>query len=160
PTTPARERCPACGTRRLCGEGAEIIPVSDAEPLERWRDYSAAFQRVTGSDGATQFTSFVEKMVSAYRGPVSLDPSVLVSNAVDASIRFVVFPNHIGEGAAAAVQYSEVLACAERILAELGSNRSAGLIDALANLAPSPVPIGLDGVDGSWRFKLYLRLED
>ena len=160
PTTPARERCTACEERSLCGFGAELVPSSDSELLQRWSDYSAAFLRVTGSDLALKTGAFVEKIISVYRGPVSLDPSVLVSNGVDPSIRFVVFPHHIGVGAAAEVQYLEVLACVDSILGELGSNRSEALVGALGRLSPSPVPIGLDGIGGSWRLKIYLRLED
>ena len=116
---------------------------------------------MTGSDVATTWTPLVEQIIAVYRGPVSLDPSVLVSNAVDPTLRFVVFPHHVGSGAAAEAQYREVLACVERILAELGSHRSEGLIGALGGLSPSPVPVGLDGlVGGSWRLKIYLRLED
>jgi hypothetical protein len=85
---------------------------------------------------------------------------VLVSDAVDPSIRFVVFPHHPGNGTVAEAQYREMLACVERILADLGSDRSSALLGALGCLPPSPVPVGLEARDGSWRLKLYLRLED
>jgi flavin-dependent dehydrogenase len=161
PTTPARERCTACQERRLCGFGSELLATSDAEILQRWRDYSTAFRRVTGNDLAAQSTALVEQIVSLYRGPVSLDPSVLVSSAVEPTLRFVVFPNHVGNGAAAELQYSEVLAGAERLLNAIGSAGAGALVHRLGELPPSPVPVGLDGLtDGSWRLKLYLRLEE
>jgi hypothetical protein len=138
----------------------ELLPISDAPLLQRWRDYTAAFRRATACDTATTCTSFVKEIVAAYRGPVSLEPSVLVSNEVDAAIRFVVFPHRTGTGAAAEAQYKDVLACVEQIQAELGSDRCVDLIDTLRQLPPAPIPVGMEGRDGSWRLKLYLRMED
>jgi hypothetical protein len=161
---PARGRCVDCQARDSCGFGAEVpdelLPLSAAPLPQRWRDYAAAFRRVTGSDMADAATATLDKIVASYRGPVSLEPSVLVSDAVDPSLRFVVFPHRAGAGAAARAQYEEALACAAGILADLGSVRSAALIGALARLPPSPVPIGLDGRGDCWSLKMYLRLED
>jgi len=163
-TIPARGRCIACLARDACGYPAEVpdelLPISSATTLERWRDYGAAFQQITGSDMATASMPLVERIVAAYRGPVSVEPSVLVTDGVDASLRFVVFPHRAGVGDAAAGQYAEALACIDTVLAEIGSNRCTELLAAIGRLPPSPLPIGLDGRDGSWRLKMYLRLED
>ena len=70
-TTPARGRCAACQARESCGfvpeVPSELLPISEAPTLERWRDYAAAFRGVTGSDAATACTPFVERIMSAYR---------------------------------------------------------------------------------------------
>jgi hypothetical protein len=82
PQAPARGRCTVCQVRKSCGFGAEVpdelLPISDSTLPQRWRDYSAAFLGVTGSDAAIKYSAFVEKIVSVYRVPVSLDPSVLL----------------------------------------------------------------------------------
>src|SRR5438105_15726697 len=83
-TTLARGRCAPCKARQSCGFAAEVpdelLSISEAPLIQRWRDYSAAFRHVTGSDAATACTPFVERIVSAYRGPISLEPSVLLSD--------------------------------------------------------------------------------
>jgi len=163
-TVAARGRCIGCLARDACGFPAEVpdelLPISSAPALQRWRDYGAAFEQVTGSHMATASIPLIEKIVAAYRGPVSIEPSVLIADGVDPSLRVVVFPHHAGAGTAAAAQYSESLACVDILLAEIGSNRCAALLDALGSLPPSPLPIGLDGRGDSWRLKLYLRVED
>jgi hypothetical protein len=163
-TTPARGRCAPCQARRSCGFPAEVpeelLSISEAPPLQRWRDYAAAFRRVTGSDAATAGTPFAERIMSAYRGPVSLEPSVLLSDTVEPSARFVVFPHRPAVGAAADAEYREVLACVRSLLTELGAARYEELVSVLGSLPPLPTPIGIDGQAGSWRLKVYLRLED
>jgi hypothetical protein len=163
-TTPARGRCAPCQVRRSCGFGDEVpdelLSISEAPTLQRWRDYGAAFRRVTGSDAATASTPFVERIMAAYRGPVSLEPSVLVSDGVEPSARFVVFPHHPAAGAAADAEYREVLTCVGSLLAEIGADPCADLVRALGSLPPLPMPVGMDSHAGSWRLKVYLRLED
>jgi hypothetical protein len=162
-TTLARGRCAPCGARQSCGFPAEVpdelLPISEAPLLQRWRDYSEAFHRVTGSDVATACTPFVERILSAYRGPVSLDPSVLISDVVQPSTRFVVFPHRIAAGVAGETEYRDVLACVRDVLRDLGAERCEDLVRALGSLSPSPIPLGLEVENGSWRVKFYLRLE-
>ncbi len=161
---PAHGRCVACAARDSCGFEEEVPdelhPISTAPLLQRWHDYCAAFARATGSDMAAPSNSIVEKIVAAYAGPVSLEPSVLVTDAIVPSLRFVVFPHRAGVGAEAKDRYEEVLACIEGVLADLGSKGCANLLDTLVRLPPLPVPLGLDGGGGSWSLKMYLRLED
>ncbi len=163
-TTPALGRCAPCQARGSCGFRAEVpdelLSISEAPPLQRWRDYGAAFRRVTGSNAATACTPFVERIMSAYRGPVSLEPSVLLSDTVEPSARFVVFPHRTAAGAAAEAEHRAVLACVRELLTELGAGRCAELVRALGSLPPLPMPVGMDGQAGSWRLKVYLRLED
>ncbi len=163
-SVPARGRCVDCLARDACGYEAEVpdelLPISSAPLLRRWRDYGAAFLRVTGSEMASDSTPILEKIVAAYRGPVSVEPSVLVSDGVDSSLRFVVFPHLADVGDEAAEQYAEVLACVQDVLADLGADSSAEMFGAIGGLPPSPVPLGLDGSGGSWSVKMYLRLED
>jgi hypothetical protein len=137
-----------------------VLSISEAPPLQRWRDFGAAFRRVTGSEAATACTPFVERILSAYRGPVSLEPSVLLSDTVEPSARFVVFPHHTAPGAAAEAEYREVLACLRDLLTELGADRCEVLVRALGSLPPLAMPVGMDGQAGSWRLKVYLRLEE
>jgi hypothetical protein len=162
-TTPARGRCAPCLARRSCGFGTEVpdelLPLSEAPPLERWREYGAAFQRATGSDAATGCTPFLERIMAAYRGAVSLEPSVLLSDAVEPSARFVVFPHRMAGGTGAAAEYHEVLACVRGLLADIGAP-CGDLVRALAALPPMPMPVGMEGRAESWRLKLYLRVED
>lgn len=163
-TTPARGRCVSCGARNACGFGAAVpdtLPViSDAPLLARWRDYGAAFRHVTGSDDVTTATPLLERILAAYRGPVSLEPSVLLSSAVEPSARFVVFPHHLADGPDGIAESRAVIACVRGLLAEIGADPSTKLLDALAALPPVPMPVGLDGHAGRWRLKTYLRLEN
>ncbi len=80
---PAHGRCVACEARDSCGFAdevpAELHPISSAPLLQRWHDYGAAFARVTGRDMAAPSTSILEKIVAAFGGPVSLEPSVLLT---------------------------------------------------------------------------------
>jgi hypothetical protein len=128
--------------------------------LERWRDYGAAFQQVTASDAVTACTPLVERILAAYRGPVSLEPSVLLSSTVEPAARFVVFPHRMAPGPAGEAEYRGVLACVRNLLAEIGADPCADLLHALGSLPPLPMPVGVDGHTGSWRLKVYLRLED
>jgi len=164
-TTPACGRCAPCQARQSCGFGAEVpdelLPISDAPPLQRWRDYGAAFRRVTGSDAATACTPFVERIMSAYRGPVSIDPSIVLSDGVQPSTRFVVFPHRGPRGLAAEAEHRDVIACIRDLLTELGFDRCDGLLRALGELPPFPIPVGMEECHaGSWQLKFYLRLED
>ena len=163
-TTPARGRCAPCRARRSCGFAAEVpdelLAISEAPPLQRWRDYGAAFGRVTGSEAAIACTPFVERIMSAYRGPVSLEPSVLLSDSVEPSARFVLFPHRTAAGTAAEAEYREVLGCVRDLLVEIGADGCEALLRALGSLPPLPVPVGMEAQGGSWRLKLYLRLED
>jgi hypothetical protein len=161
---PARGRCVSCGARHACGFDAAVpdpLPViSDAPLATRWRDYGAAFRHVTGSDDVTAATPFLERIVAAYRGPVSLEPSVLLSSAVEPSARFVVFPHRVANGPEGAAESRAVIACVRTLLTEIGADPCTQLLDALAPLPPMPMPVGLDGHAGRWRLKMYLRLED
>lgn len=163
-TAPARGRCAPCHARRSCGFGAEVpdelLPISEAPLLARWRDYGAAFRHVTCSDAVTACTPLVERIVAAYRGPVSLEPSVLLASAVEPTARLVVFPHRIAPGPAGEAEYREVLACVRSLLAEIGADPCTDLVRGLGALPPLPMPVGLDGHPGSWRLKVYLRLED
>ncbi len=163
-TTPARGRCAPCQARRSCGfepeVPAELLPISEAPPLERWRDYGVAFQRATDSDAATACTPFVERIMATYRGTVSLEPSVLLSDTIEPSARFVVFPHRMAGGAGAHAEYHGVLACVQSLLADVGAAPCEDLVRALAALPPSPMPVGMEGRAGSWRLKVYLRVED
>lgn len=163
-TSPARGRCASCGARHACGFPAAVpdaLPVISAAPvLTRWRDYGAAFRHVTGSDDVTACAPLLERILAAYRGSVSLEPSVLLSSAVEPSARFVVFPHRLAEGPEGNAESRAVLACVRGLLAELGADPSTQLLDALAALPPLPMPVGLDGQAGRWRLKMYLRLED
>lgn len=160
---PARGRCGSCGARQACGFDAAVpdaLPViSDAPVLSRWRDYGAAFRHVTGSDDVAAATPFLERILAAYRGSVSLEPSVLLSSAVEPSARFVVFPHRLADGPEGAAEFQAVIACVRALLAEIGADPSTQLLDALAALPPLPMPVGLDGHAGRWRLKVYLRLE-
>ena len=163
-TAPARGRCASCGARHACGFGAAVpdaLPViSEAPVLTRWRDYGDAFRHVTGSDDVTAATPLLERILAAYRGSVSLEPSVLLSSAVEPSARFVVFPHRLADGPEGAAESRAVIACVRDLLAEIGADPCTDLLDALAALPPLPMPVGLDGHAGRWRLKLYLRLED
>jgi hypothetical protein len=163
-TAPARGRCASCGARHACAFGPPVpdaLPViSEAPLLTRWRDYGAAFRHVTGTDDVTAATPLLERILAAYRGPVSLEPSVLLSSAVEPSARFVVFPHRLAEGPEGAAESRAVIACVRALLAEIGADPSTQLLDALASLPPLPTPVGLDGHAGRWRLKMYLRLED
>jgi hypothetical protein len=162
-TTPARGRCAPCQARRACGfvpeVPSELLPISEAPTVERWRNYAAAFRSVTDSDAATACTPFVERIMSAYRGPVSVEPSVLLSDAIERSARFVVFPHRMA-GVGAEAEYREVLACVRSLLAEIGADPCVELLRALGSLPPLLMPVGVEGHPGSWRLKVYLRLED
>jgi hypothetical protein len=162
-TTPARGRCAPCEARASCGFAAEVpdelLPISGAPLLERWRDYGAAFRRVTGSDAAMACTPFVERILSAYRGSLSLEPSVLLSDVVQPSARFVVFPHRIAAGAEGEAEYRDVLDCVRDVLADLGAEPCEDLLRALGSLSPLPMPVGIEVQAGSWRVKFYLRLE-
>ncbi len=163
-TTPARGRCAPCAARRSCDFAAEVpdelLAISEAPLLQRWRDYGTAFQGVTGSDAATAGTHFVERIMSVYRGPITLEPSVLLSDAVEPSARFVVFPHRIAAGEVAEAEFRDVLACVSGLLAEVGADRCEALLHALGSLPPLPTPVGMEGRAGSWRLKVYLRVED
>lgn len=163
-TTPARGRCAACQARRSCGfvpeVPSELLPISEASTLDRWRDYAAAFRGVTSSATATACTPFVERIMSAYRGPVSLEPSVLLSDGLEGSARFVVFPHRIAAGAGADAEYRNVLACVRSLLSDLGADGCDTLLHDLGSLPPLPMPVGVEGEAGTWRLKVYLRLED
>ncbi len=164
-TTPALGRCAPCGARRSCGFPAEVpdelLSISEAPPLQRWRDYAAAFRSVTGRGDATVSTPYVERIVSAYRGPISLEPSVLLmSDTVEPSARIVVFPHRPAAGRAADAEYRDVLGCVRDLLTELGADRCEELVRALGSLPPLPMPVGIEGHAGSWRLKVYLRVED
>lgn len=98
--------------------------------------------------------------MSAYRGPVSLEPSVLLSDDLEGSARFVVFPHRIAPGAGAAAEYRDVLACVRSLLSDLAADPCEKLLRDLGSLPPLPMPVGVDGHPGSWRLKVYLRLED
>jgi len=98
--------------------------------------------------------------MAAYRGPVSLEPSVLLSDGVEKSARFVVFPHRIAAGAGATAEYRDVLACVRSLLSDLGADGCEKLLRHLGSLPPLPVPVGMDGHAGSWRLKIYLRLEN
>ncbi|MCC6848779.1 MAG: hypothetical protein IT294_09780 [Deltaproteobacteria bacterium] len=163
-TTTAIGRCAPCRARRACGFTAELpdelLAISEGTTLQRWRDYGAAFRQVTGSNDATACTPFVERIMSAYRGPVSLEPSVLLRGAVEPGARFVVFPHRMAPGPGAEAEYREVLACVRSLLAEIGADRCEGVLRALASLPPSPLPVGMERGTGSWILKVYVRLED
>jgi hypothetical protein len=164
-TRPARGRCVPCQARDSCGFGSEVpdelLAISDAPRLQRWGDYAAAFHGVTGSDSATACTPFVERIMSAYRGPVSVDPSIVLSDGVQPSTRFVVFPHRPPTGDAAEAEHRQVLACIRDLLTELGFDRCDRLLGALGELAPLPLPFGMEEcLAGSWQLKLYLRVED
>lgn len=128
--------------------------------LTRWRDYGAAFRHVTGSDDVTAATPFLERILAAYRGPVSLEPSVLLSSAVEPSARFVVFPHRLASGPEGVAESRAVIACVRGLLADIGADPCTTLLDALAALPPLPMPVGLDGHAGRWRLKMYLRMEN
>ncbi len=163
-TTPARGRCAPCQARRSCGYvpevPSELLPISAAPTLERWRDYAATFRDATGSDAATAGTPFVERIMSAYCGTVSLEPSVLLSDGLEGSARFVVFPHRIAAGGGAEAEYQNVLACVRSLLVDVGAGGCERLLRDLGSLPPLPMPVGMDGRAGSWRLKVYLRLED
>lgn len=163
-TTPPRGRCDACLARRACAHEpevpAELLPISEAPPLDRWRAYADAFRQATGSGAAIACTPFVERIVAAFRGPVSIEPSVLLSDALDPSARVVVFPHRVAEGRAGEAERDDLLACLRSLLATLGTDPAAELVQALASLPLVPMPIGVDGAPGSWRIKVYLRLEE
>lgn len=163
PTEPPLGRCTGCQARRSCGFGAEVpaelLPLSVAGLLQRWRDYGATFGAITGSDLASRASMWVERIITAYHEPISLEPSVLISRQVDPAARFVVFPHDEGVSIAAEGQYREVLACVRGILIELGTHGATRLIDALAGFAPMPVPVGMECRDRTQRLKCYLQLE-
>lgn len=162
-TTPARGRCTACAAERSCGFIDEVpdalLPLSAAAPLERWRQYATAFHQVTGSDAASRATPFLERILAAYPGPVSLEPSVLLSDGVQPVARFVVFPHRIATGADGVDDHRTVLACVRRLLADIGAAPCDDLLVALAALHPLPVPVGIEAHEHASRIKLYLRLE-
>ncbi|MBX3026441.1 hypothetical protein KF840_16145 [bacterium] len=164
PAAPPLGRCAACQARARCGFGAavpdELLPISEAPLLARWRAHAAAFRDVTGSAMALAATPHLERILALYRGPVSLEPSVLLSGAVEPSARVVVFPHRLPEGAAAAAAYRDVLRGTARLLADLGMRHADPLLAALASLPPSPLPVGLESRGDAWRVKMYLRLED
>lgn len=164
PSAPPPGRCAGCQARTRCGFGAEVpdelLPISEAPLLARWRAHAAAFQDVTGSAMAVAATPYLERILSLYRGPVSLEPSLLVADAVDPSARVVVFPHRLPAGAAAAPAYRDVLRGAARLLSDLGGRRADPLFAALESLPPSPLPVGLESRGDAWRVKMYLRLED
>lgn len=163
-TAAALGRCRDCLARDACGFEPEVppelFPISGATLLQRWRDYGSAFEKATGSNALRSSESVLEKIVAAYPGPVSLEPSVLVSEGLDAALRVVVFPHRAAVGDEAKAQYETALGCAESVLADLGLQPCSELFAALAGLDPSPLPLGLDGHDDSWSLKMYLRLED
>ena len=164
-TTPACGRCVPCPVQESCGFRSEVpdelLTLSDAPPLQRWRDYGAAFRGVTGSDAATAWTPFVERIMWAYRGPVSVDPSIVLSDGVQPSTRFVVFPHRPPTGDAAEAEHRRVLACIRELLAELRFDRCDRLLRALGELPPLAVPLGMEECRaGSWQVKFYLRVED
>jgi hypothetical protein len=163
-TTPERGRCAACAARRSCGVADavpdELLPISETTALERWRAYGAAFARVTGSDAAVACTPVLERILAAYRGPVSLEPSVLLSTAVEPVARCVVFPHRLAGDAAGKAESAAVLACVRTLLRELGAAPCDALLGALGALRPLPMPLGIEAHARAWRLKVYLRLED
>src|SRR5690606_35176971 len=113
-----------------------------------------------GSAAATAATPLLARILAAYRGPVSVEPSVLLSDAVEPAARVVVFPHRVAPGAAGEAECRAVLAAVRALLAEIGADPASGLIQALESLPPVPSPVGIEERAGSWSLKLYLRLEE
>ena len=162
--TPARGRCGSCLARHACAHEpevpAELLPISEAPLLDRWRAYADAFRQTTGSGAAIACTPFVERIVAAFRGPVSIEPSVLLSDAIDPSARVVVFPHRVASGSAGEAERDDLLACVRSLLTTAGADPASELVYALRSLPLVAMPIGVDGTTGSWRLKVYLRLEE
>lgn len=163
-TAPARGRCTDCEARDACGFDREVpvelSPISRAPLAQRWAEYAESFRRITGCDTATAATSVLERIVEAYRGPVSLEPSVLLDQSIEAALRFVVFPHRTATGSEAIPAYERALGCLREVTATVCGNRVEELIEALAALPPAPLPIGLDARRGRWSVKAYLRVEN
>lgn len=162
-TEPAIGRCTDCDARDACGFDrevpADLSPISRAPLSSRWMEYGETFRRLTGCD-TTAATPILERLIDTYRGPVSLEPSVLVDRSIEAALRFVVFPHRTPTGSEAAPAYARALDCVREVTAAMCGTRPDELIAALAALPPMPVPIGLDLRGDAFSVKVYLRVED